>query len=163
LQKWPISSWAVAFSPDGTCLIMPRPGPGPSVCWRDIASGEVVRSLTCPEPIRYLALSTDGDRLAVGTVNGGVVVYDVASGKSLLHWQQDDVLSLTFSRDRNVLACSGYGEPVRLWSGSTGKAPRCFPDSTGDGVSILFSPGGRYVLTGGMDGRIRLWNCSTRQ
>jgi WD40 repeat protein len=121
-------------------------------------------------PICALAFSADGRTLASGSDGDGLAcVWDVPTGapKMRLTGHSRAVASVAFSADGKMLAC-GDGSPnyqtggglthIRLWNLDSGKSIRTFPAHLGGVKSLAFAPDGKALISGGVDGRVRLWN-----
>jgi WD40 repeat protein len=130
--------WALAFSADGAALatgsgaydfLGERPADDGQKLWGearlwDVATGRPLGSpLLHPEPVRAVALSSDGRRLLTGCEDGGARLFDARSGTRLGPPLRHEgaVLSVAFSPD-GVTALAGsaggdetHGAAGRLW------------------------------------------------
>jgi WD40 repeat protein len=116
----------------------------PSVLFWDMNEDELVESLPYTIPVRSLAFSPDGERLA--TASGEeVIVWDMADFDRVHTWSASYASALTFSPDGHRLAAIADGLPV--WDMASGELIFRLPDSEGD-VEIespVFSPDGERV------------------
>jgi len=130
-------------------------------------------------PITCLSFSSDGVRLASGSANGELIVWDVAGGKQELKLQgvtegsspfvQYEIFATAFSPDgKHILTGNTYGEAT-LWDANSGKKinVKIFEEAIGNhsfpdiGFDIAFSPDDRFAaITGGI-GTVRIWDVST--
>ena len=120
-------------------------------------------------PLRSLAQSSDGNRLAAGFDDGTLWLLDAKSGR-LLHkpWRAHTgtTSALAFSSDGKRLFSAGEDKLVRAWNTES-------QDSLGQAVggpllghgtavrSLSASPDGRYLASGSDDGMILLWDQKT--
>ena len=67
-------------------------------------------------PVWSLALSPDGRRLASGDNDARVIVWDVATGRSVRHQDSNDgwITAMCFTRDQSRLALGRSDSTVRL-------------------------------------------------
>jgi WD40 repeat protein len=116
-------------------------------------------------PVRALAISPDGSRLAVGRGNQ-VSLFDPKYGIRLrsLPAQPAIVDALAFSPDGTILAAGGYREAI-LWDPRSG-AEKCRLTGLADRVlAMAFSADGKMLATGGgvpsADGELRVYEVAT--
>ena len=127
--------------------------------------------LTGPEqPIDSLAYSPDGSKLACGSREGRVVVWDAATGKEVARLQAggpDWEARVAFSPDGKLLATGSRDGYIVLWDAKTARELRRFPRSEEGVMSLVFSPDGRLLAAGYIDDRkdlsraadlVRLWD-----
>ena len=180
---------ALAFSPDGRLLAAsdsseaagPQSGGGYPLAlygnhlavlaiWR-AADGRLVAPLrdlqTGPASYGALAVSRDGQLLAVSRPDGSDLVLDPRTGqvRQTLHpLGADGTISLAFAPN-GTLATGTQGGIVQLWSPITGEQlAGPVPVAAGPVTSIAFDPSGQwFTTTGGQDGTVKLWSASTLQ
>ena len=73
--------------------------------------------------VMSVSWSPDGTRLASGSVDKTVLIWDAASGEQLcsLTGHSDGVTSVSWSPDGKRLASGSFDETVRIWEFATGK------------------------------------------
>src|SRR5438105_5829304 len=109
-----------------------------------------------------LAFSPDERRLASGSLDGSVKLWEVESGIVLWSgWQTMGIDCLAFAPDGDVLASGGYDATLRLWEASLGTPLQDVPHP-GPFTSLAWSPDGRLLASGDLAGTIRLWAIPSR-
>jgi WD40 repeat protein len=162
-----------AFLPDGKSL-MTASVMGPTynetliTIW-DIPGGGTLKTFTLPDGISGvsgLVVAPDGKTFAAGTNNGGLLIWDLASGKQLRAFTgfRFGVPRFAFSPDGNVLAAGeGRGfemaspSGLRLFDVASGGETPMLAGHKGVITSVAFSPDGRLLATASEDKTVRLW------
>jgi RNA polymerase sigma factor (sigma-70 family) len=136
--------------------------------------------LALPDRSRVSAIVPSPDREHIFVAGwddkqGFWTAWEAATGK-LVHREKDlpgSLLKLAFSPDGASLALAmGMGNPpkepgfteMRLYSGPGWKEVRRWRAHDGDDAgrcSIVFSPDGKTIATGGADGKVRRWDAAT--
>jgi WD40 repeat protein/energy-coupling factor transporter ATP-binding protein EcfA2 len=109
------------------------------------------------DAVRALALSGDGQLLAVGGDDGAVLLFDLAhpgAAPRALAGDAEGVRALAFDPQRRALAAGGFGGSIRLWDLRRPQAaPRTVSGATA--VSALAFSGSRLAAATA-DGRVEL-------
>ncbi len=108
--------------------------------------------------VAAVAFSPDEQRLATGSWDGVVKLWDAASGGLL--WTSppvDAIMAVAFSPDGRALASSGTEGQIRLWDAASGALLQTLDEHMGPVFCVVWSPDGEFLVTAGHFGRIRLW------
>jgi WD40 repeat protein len=134
----------------------------------DAASGDKVAVFVSDDAnVLALACSPDG-RYAATADNGKLHLWDMKTCKEsrILAKTDSAVYALAFSPDSKQVvsgsSASGAADhAIRLWDVETGKCLATFSGHEGGTTAIAMSSTGRFVLSGGADGEVKLWEVAT--
>jgi WD40 repeat protein/serine/threonine protein kinase len=86
--------------------------------------------------------SPDGKRIAAGSANNKVYVWDVESGTRVREWDrhQSKVLGVEFMRDSNFLLSSSWDATVRIWDCQAGTLAKTFGPMQNEVHAIALNP-----------------------
>ena len=129
------------------------------------ASVQVMEGHT--EGVANVVFSPDGKKLASGSNDNTVQLWDVETGQAIgsaleghTHW----VTSVVFSPDGKKLASGSADKTVRLWDVETGQAiGLAFEGHTNWVTNVVFSPDGKKLASGSYDNTVQLWDVETGQ
>jgi WD40 repeat protein/serine/threonine protein kinase len=157
----------VAMSPDGRRLAL-QSAPysrSPLIEVFDTSTGQ--RTATCGElwinKLLGIDFSPDGSRIAAGSEDPRVLIFDAASGRSVmaLAGHQALIRGIAYSPDGRRLASCGEDQTIRVWDAATGRAIQALRGHVGGVRCVAFSPDGRRLVSGGSDTTLRLWDAES--
>ncbi len=110
-----------------------------------------------------VAFSPDGQRLASGSGDGTVKIWDSATGKELYSFKRHAsfVTSVAFSPDGQRLASGSDDKTVKIWDSAIGKELFTLRGHTGQVWSVAFSPDGQRLASGCEDGTVKIWDSAS--
>jgi WD40 repeat protein len=173
---------AAAFSPDSRLIAVSEDN-GTVRLW-DARTGETAGALQgVQEQVLTLAFSPDGKTLATGGMGGrdGITVrlWNLATEQQIgrLGDYFGPINALAFSPDGRLLVTGDGAGELRWWnmdslqeiagpiygppSPRRGRRPmRAHP---GGILALTFAPNGKWLATGGVDSRVRVWRVATRE
>lgn len=154
--------FAVAFSPDGVTLAMA--GGNPQVLLE--GPGGVIgpaHRMRHTQTITALAFSPDGAVLASGSWDCGVKLWDVYTGELLANLEHPaHVHAVAYAPDGNLLAVAA-GWDVHLWGPASKRRLETLTGHRQRVTSVAFLPDGRDLLSGSLDGTVKVWDVDARR
>jgi WD40 repeat protein len=145
---------------DGRLLAVPSEN---NVLLFETDTGTLVRTLTGHTNLSYRpAFSPDGKRLASGSGNGILRIWDVATGREELtltghqHW----VWSVAYDSEGRRLVSADAGGTIKVWD-SQGQLLNSFQGHTRGVNQLVFSPDGKRLATASLDGTCKVWDPDT--
>lgn len=113
------------------------------------------------DPVYSVAFSGDGKRIATGSFDKSVKLWDATTGKELRTFagkagHTNLVTAVTFSPDGSSVASAGTDNFARVWDVPTGK-PQLETDLTAGGVKAAVSPDGKLYAAAAADGTVKVF------
>ncbi|KAH7543798.1 hypothetical protein JRO89_XS15G0021600 [Xanthoceras sorbifolium] len=162
----------------GTTLAVAGGGSASIKLW-DTATWKLIASLSIPRPegpkpsdkanskkfVLSVAWSPDGRRLACGSMDGTISIFDVARAKFLHHLEGHSmpVRSLVYSPiDARVLFSASDDTHVHMYDAEGKTLVGAMSGHTSWVLSVDASPDGTGIATGSSDKTVRLWDLGMR-
>ncbi|MEV5827049.1 protein kinase [Spirillospora sp. NPDC052242] len=157
LRTLPVDADSIAFGDGATRAV--TGGPDGIGLW-DLDAGRLVRSVPAAGAAVRDLCCHGGTAFAVRN-DGRLGAWDLAGGRPL--WEvEGDAHGVCVSSDgRLLLCCGGYGNELSVRDAATGEPVRRFdPAAAGDHepTGARFFPDGRFAISTGEDGAVRLWD-----
>jgi WD40 repeat protein/serine/threonine protein kinase len=157
-------AWTVAISRDGKKAV--SGGLDGVVKLWDAQAGRPLRTALAISnaPIRGLAFSPDGSRIAVGAADklAWVIGIDDSSATRKLEGHHGSVMTVAFSPDGKRVATGSFDNTVIVWDAETGLPVSKPMRHRGPfWYAVAFSKDGRSVVTGCDDATARIWDIET--
>ncbi|MBM3784953.1 MAG: NACHT domain-containing protein [Acidobacteria bacterium] len=113
--------------------------------------------------VRSVAWSADGRRLASGSSDNTVRIWDGETGECerTLAGHSNGVWSVAWSADGRRLASGSVDNTVRIWDGETGECERTLAGHSNGVWSVAWSADGRRLASGSEDKTVRIWDGET--
>ena len=146
---------SVAFSPDGKRVLSGDAG-GAALLW-EVATGRQIRRFHNTEgTITSVAFSPDRHTILIASGNA-ITLLNESTGREIRQFTAGSVHCAAFSRDGHRIVV-GTERTVQIWDTGSGRMIRHFEGFTGWVEAVAFSPNGRQILAGGLDGIARMWD-----
>ncbi|KAH6977632.1 hypothetical protein EDB80DRAFT_264764 [Ilyonectria destructans] len=113
--------------------------------------------------VMSVAFSADGQRLASGSHDNTIKVWDAATGACLQTLEGHDSLvnSVAFSADGQRLASGSLGSSIKVWDATTGACLQTLEGHDSLVMSVAFSADGQRLASGTWDSTIKVWDAAT--
>jgi len=111
-------------------------------------------------PVTSVSYSPDGARIASGSRDNTVRVWDARSGAELavLRGHEEMVASVSYSPDGARIASGSDDNTVRVWDARSGAELAALRGHEGWVTSVSYSPDGARIASGSDDKTVRVWD-----
>lgn len=116
-------------------------------------------------PVKAVAWSPDGQRIASTSDDGTVQVWDTTTGCNVLTYtgHQGMVASVAWSPNAERIASAGQDSVVQVWDATTSKNIFSYRGHASSVTAVAWSPDGRQIASASQDGTIQVWDMSSKK
>ena len=172
---------ALACSADGTRLVSSSYDKTVKI-W-DAATNAEIRTLTSqprganrgsplfpgiptdPLQVNAVALSPDSTRIASGSYDGTITIWDATTGAELATLTRDtgEVNAVAYSPDGTRIASGSADNTITIWDAATRAEVATLTGHTDRVTSLACSPDGTRIVSGSNDGTVKVWDAATAE
>ncbi|KAH6892512.1 chromatin associated protein [Thelonectria olida] len=165
--------YSIDFSQDGR-MIVSGSGDKTVRLW-DVGTGNNTLTFAVEDSVASVAFSPEMQLIASGAVNGCIWVWETRTGVPLVRIEGPDghsegVYSVAFSPDGENLASGSFDQTIKVWDlsvplqsirPSRGKCIKTIEGHQAFVLSVAFTPGAKWLLSGSKDRGCQLWDPRT--
>ena len=168
--KFPEAVNAIAFSPDGKTLASATVD---QIWLWDTVTKQLKEILEGhAERVTNVVFSPDGKTIVSASWDWTLRLWDAPTGKLRKTFGEHSISvnTVAFSPDGETVASASRGlihlwdmkgDLLQLWYARTGEHVEHYVDHIDYVQTVVFSPDGKLIASGGYDSRLRLWNAKT--
>src|SRR5258706_3580252 len=114
------------------------------------------------QPVRSIAWSPDGTRLASGSNDGTAQVWDAANGRHVYtyHGHQGRVNTVAWSPDGKRIASGSDDGRVQVWDAANGGHVYTYRGHSDHVKAVAWSPDGKRIVSGSDDLTVQVWDAA---
>lgn len=130
----------------------------------DLRTGNNVKTLDNQTEINAVALNPSKDLLATANVDNTASIWNLNDGRMVqkVRGHSAELYSVCFNPGGTLLATAGADQSVVI-SSLSGNLSATLKGSLDSVASVIFTPDGRWLLSGNTDGSILVWDANTKQ
>ncbi|NJR66468.1 MAG: protein kinase [Leptolyngbyaceae cyanobacterium CRU_2_3] len=149
--------WSVGFSADGRYVV--SGGDDRVVKLWDIQTGKCLRIFQGHKgPVLAVQFTPDRQHILSASADQTIKLWEITTGHEVQTFKgHRHLTSIACSADGQYVAASA--DPLQVWDISTGQRVQSF-EMQGS-RSVVFTPEGRFILAGGDDQHLRLWEIAS--
>ncbi len=140
---------------------VPSPSPTPSPVPTPIPLGTLLYTYPGHHGfVNALAWSPDGKRIASGSDDYKVQVWDAADGSHVYTYSGHSNLveAVAWSPDGKRIASGGFDSTVQVWDAVDGGHAFTYHGHSGYVVTVAWSPDGKRIASGSYDNTVQVWD-----
>jgi WD40 repeat protein len=114
------------------------------------------------DTVTSVAWSPDGARIAAGSADNTVLVWNVSDGSQLLTYtgHSNPVASIAWSPDGTRIASGSWDKTVQVWNASNGNRLLTYTGHSSEVHAVAWSPDGKRIASGSKDETVQVWDAS---
>lgn len=126
----------------------------------DLKANELkMKLLGHKDDIIVMDFSPKTNLLASGSLDGTIIIWDLATQKIKLTLNDERIISLVFSADGKILASTGASSTdIKLWDVNNGKLVTKLEGHRGNVTSVQFNKENTELISGSFDTTVRFWD-----